>query len=421
MEEAVRLREPNRKQLILKPEDLDSLLGAAHPARAIWRVLEGMDLARFYAPIKAREGSAGRDATDPKVLLALWLYGLSEGVNSARELERLSEAHAAYRWICGGVSVNYHTLSDFRSAAGAALDELMSQVMAVLMHKRVLKLYRVAQDGTRVRASAGAASLRRKRTLERCLKEARAHLAALAHAAEQQDSSPSVRVEAARQRTAREQAQRVEQALDELERLGAAKAQARNHPQRQGEVRASTTDPEARVMKLGDGGFAPAYNLQFATDTESRIIVGVRATNSGVDSQQLEPMQDEIERRTNATPKQLLADGGYLNFAAIEHSAQRGIEVFSPPRANRTYKIDPLEVQPTDSPAIADWRRRMASAQGQAIYRQRAATAETVNADLKTWRGLDRLRLRGITKVLIVATWSALAYNLLRAINMGWL
>ena len=421
MEEAVRLREPNRKQLILKPEDLDSLLGAAHVARAIWRVLEGMDLRRFYQPIKAREGSAGRDATDPKVLLALWLYGLSEGVNSARELERLSQAHAAYRWICGGVSVNYHTLSDFRSAAGAGLDELMSQVLAVLMHKRVLKLYRVAQDGTRVRASAGAASLRRKRTLERCLKEARAHLAALARDAEQQDSSPSARVAAARQRAAREQAQRVEQALDELERLGAAKAQARNHPQRQGEVRASTTDPEARVMKLGDGGFAPAYNLQFATDTESRIIVGVRATNSGVDSQQLEPMQDEIERRTNATPKQLLADGGYLNFAAIEHSAQRGIEVFSPPRANRSYKIDPLEVQPDDSPAIADWRRRMASAQGQAIYRQRAATAETVNADLKTWRGLDRLRLRGITKVLIVATWSALAYNLLRAINMGWL
>ena len=421
MEEEVRLREPNRKQMILKAEDLDSLIGPEHVARAIWRVLEGMDLTRFYQPIKAREGSAGRDATDPKVLLALWLYGLSEGVNSARELERLSQAHAAYRWICGGVSVNYHTLSDFRSAAGAALDELMSQVLAVLMHKRVLKLYRVAQDGTRVRASAGAASLRRKRTLERCLKEARAHLAALARDAEQQDSSPSARVAAARQRAAREQAQRVEQALDELERLGAAKAQARNHPQRQGEVRASTTDPEARVMKLGDGGFAPAYNLQFATDTESRIIVGVRATNSGVDSQQLEPMQDEIERRTKATPKQLLADGGYLNFAAIEHSAQRGLEVFSPPRANRSYKIDPLEVQPDDSPAIADWRRRMASAQGQAIYRQRAATAETVNADLKTWRGLDRLRLRGITKVLIVATWSALAYNLLRAINMGWL
>jgi transposase len=421
MEEAVRLREPNRKQMILKAEDLDSLIGAEHPARAIWRVLEGMELARFYAPIKAREGSAGRDATDPRMLLTLWLYGLSEGVNSAREIQRLCQAHAAYRWICGGVSVNYHTLSDFRTESGAALDELMSQVLAVLMHKRLLKLYRVAQDGTRVRASAGAASFRRKRTLERCLKEARAHLAALARAAEQQNSAPTARVEAARQRAAREQAQRVEQALAELERLGAAKAGAKNHPQRKGEVRASTTDPEARVMKLGDGGFAPAYNLQFATDTESRIIVGVGATNSGVDSQQLEPMQDQIERRTKATPKQHLADGGYLNFAAIEHSAQRGIDVFSPPRENRTYKINPLAVQPADSPAIADYRRRMASAEGQAIYQQRAATAETVNADLKTWRGLDRLVLRGITKVLIVATWSALAYNLMRSINMGWL
>src|SRR5258707_11991877 len=191
----------------------------------------------------------------------------------------------------------------------------MAQVLAVLMHKRVLKLYRVAQDGTRVRASAGSSSFRRKRTLERCLKEARAHLTALAREAEHKDSAPSARVAAARQRAAREQAQRVEQALDELECMGAAKAQAKNHPQRKGEVRASTTDPEARVMKLGDGGFAPAYNLQFATDTESRIIVGV--TNSGVDSQQLEPMQDQIERPTNDTPKQHLADGGYLNFAAF--------------------------------------------------------------------------------------------------------
>jgi transposase len=421
MEEAVRLREPNRKQLLMRAEDLDSLIGPEHVARAIWRVLERMDLTRFHQAIKAREGSAGRDATDPKLLLGLWLYGLSEGINSARELERLSQAHAAYRWICGGVSVNYHTLSDFRSGAGAALDELMGQVLAALMHKRVLKLYRVAQDGTRVRASAGSASFRRKRTLERCLKEARAHLAALAREAEHPDSSPSARVEAARQRAAREQAQRVEQALDELEQMGTAKAQAKNHPQRKGEVRASTTDPQARVMKLGDGGYAPAYNLQFATDTESRIIVGVGATNSGVDSQQLEPMQEQIERRTQATPQQHLADGGYLNFAAFEHSAQRGIEVFSPPRHHRTYKINPLEVQPNDSPAIADWRRRMASTEGQAIYRERAATAETVNADLKTWRGLDRLVLRGITKVLIVATWSALTYNLMRSINMGWL
>jgi transposase len=418
MEEAVRLREPNRKQMILKPEDLDGLIGPEHAARAIWRVLEGMDLSRFYQPIKARAGSAGRDATDPRMLLALWVYGLSEGVNSARELAGLCEAHVAYRWICGGVSVNYHTLSDFRSGSGPALDDLMSRVLAVLMHKKLLKLYRVAQDGTRVRASAGSASFHRKLTLERCLKQARAHLARLAGEAE---GAPGARAQAAQHRAAREREQRVEAALAELEQLSATKAQAKNHPQRKGEVRASTTDPEARVMKLADGGFAPAYNLQFATDTQSRLIVGVRATNSGSDSQQLEPMLQELERRSGVTPSQHLADGGYLNFAGVERCAAKGVEVFSPPRNNRDYHIDPLTPQPGDAPALADYRRRMSSAEGKTVYKERAATAETVNADLKTWRGLDRLLIRGLTKVVTVALWSALTYNLLRAIRMQWL
>jgi transposase len=420
MEEA-RVRKPNRQQMVLRPENLDGLIDASHPARAIWRVLEGMDLSRFYQPIKARVGSAGRDATDPRVLLALWLYGLSEGINSARELERLSEAHAAYRWICGGVSVNYHTLSDFRSQSGPALDQLMSEILAVLMRKKLLKLYRVAQDGTRVRASAGAASFHRKPTLERCLKEARAHLERLAREDEGGPTAASARVQAAQERAARERETRFTQALEELARLQVTKGQAKNHPQRKGEVRASSTDPQARVMKLGDGGFAPAYNLQLATDTESRLIVGVRATNSGADSQQLEPMQQEIERRTRVLPKQHLADGGYMNFDSVERSAARGIEVFSPPRNNRTYHINPLTPQPGDSPALADYRRRMSSEEGKQIYKQRAATAETVNADLKTWRGLDRLLVRGLTKVVTVTLWSAITYNLMRAINMHWL
>ena len=421
MSEAVRLRAANRGQIFLQQCNLESLLEAEHPARAIWRVLEGMDLRRFEESIKAREGSAGRDATDPRILLGLWLYGLSQGVNSAREIARLSEVHDAYRWICGGVTVNYHLLSEFRSAQSAALDELMSQVLAVLMHKGMVWLYRVAQDGTRVRASAGSASFRRQRTLERCLSEAREHIEALGQQAERAEPQGGPRVAAARQRAARERERQLKQALAELEQLGATKAQAKNHPQRRGEVRASTTDPQARVMKLADGGFRPAYNLQFATDTESRIIVGVRATNCGSDSQQLEPMLDEIERRTAVTPKQHLADGGYMNFAAVERAAARGMEVFCPPRENRTYHIDPLTPQPHDSAAIAEYRTRMASAEGKEIYQQRAATAETVNADLKTWRGLDRLLVRGAAKVLIAATWSALAYNLMRSISMGWL
>src|SRR5712692_7062983 len=418
MEEAVRLREANRKQLILHPTDLEGLLEAEHPARAIWRVREGLALGRFEESIKAREGSAGRDATDPRILLGLWLYGLSQGVSSARELARLSTLHAAYRWICGGVTVNYHMLSEFRSAQSAALDELMSQVLAVLIHKGLVKLYRVAQDGTRVRANAGTASFHRRRTLEGCLTQARAHVAALAQEAQRELPQASALTRGA---PAREREQRVAQALSELEQLSAARAQARNHSQRQREARASTTDPQARVMKLADGGFGPAYNLQFATDTESRLIVGVGATNAGNDSQQLEPMQDQLQRRTALLPRQHLVDGGYMNFPSVERAAARGIEVFSPLRENRDFHIDPLLPQPRDSPALAAYRLRMASAEGQAIYKERVATAETINADLKTWRGLDRLLLRGLSKVLTVALWSALTYNLIRAIRMGWL
>jgi len=421
VEEALRLRLANRQQLRLEAVDLDSRIEQGHPVRAIWRVLERLDLSLFYRPIKAVEGRPGQDATDPKILIALWLYALSEGVGSARAIARLCPRHDAYRWICGGVSVNYHMISDFRSDHTGALDDLFTQVLAVLMHKGLLSLHRVAQDGTRVRASAGAASFRREPKLRLCLAEARAHVEALKAEAEQPEDKRSSRVKAAQERAAREREARLEQALTELERIKAAKAQAKNHPQRTTETRVSTTDPEARRMKMADGGYSPAYNLQFSTDTESRVIVGVQACNDGTDSHRLEPMLEEIQRRAECLPDQTLVDGGYMNFAAVEQAAAQGVEVFAPPRENKTYHIDPFAVQPHDSAAIAAYRQRMGSPEGKEIYKERAATAETINADLRTWRGLGRLLVRGTAKVFTVALWSALTYNILRSLSMGWI
>jgi transposase len=416
-----RLRSANRQQFRFEAIDFDSLIEQDHPARAIWRLLEQLDLVRFYQPIKAVEGKPGQDTTDPQILLALWLYAISEGVSSAREIARLCERHDAYRWICGGVSVNHHMISDFRKDHGDALDDLFSQVLAVLMHKKLVSLHRVAQDGMRVRASAGAASFHRQPTLERCLAEATARVAELKAAAERSDGEHSVWAKAAQERTARERETRVDAALKELKEIQATKVQAKNHPQRKTETRVSSTDPEARRMKMANGGYNPAYNLQFATDTDSRIIVGVQACNDGTDSQRLAPMLKTIEQRLKRLPDQVLVDGGYMNFAAVEQAAQRGVEVFAPLRQNKTYNIDPYEVQPGDSAAIAAYRQRMASPEGKEIYKQRAATAETVNADLRTWRGLSRLLLRGTAKVLIVARWAALTYNIRRGMTMGWL
>jgi transposase len=419
--EAPRLRLAERQQLSWQTYDLDSLIGPNHVARTIWRFLDKLDLSQFYADIKAREGIAGRDATDRKILLCLWLYALSRGVASAREVARLCLEHDAYKWICGGVTVNYHMLSDFRVEQSGAVDELLSQILAALLHKRLLKLHRIAQDGTRVRASAGAASFRRKPSLENCLTQARAQIKALNAEAANPDPRRTVRVRAAKQRGARQRQARLEQALAEYEHLATAKATAKNHPQRKKETRVSTTDPQARVMKMPDGGFRPAYNLQFATDTETRLVVGVTATNAGTDTNQLEPMLDDIQRRTTKTPDQALVDGGYMNFAGVEQAAARGVEVFAPLRVNKAYKIDPYQVQPHDSVPVAEYRRRMASDEGKQIYKQRTATAETTNADTKTYRGLDRLLVRSLPKVLGAALWSALTYNVLRIISKGWL
>jgi transposase len=402
-----RLRQANRQQLSWQTFDLDGLVGLRHVARTIWQFLDKLNLDGFYADIKAREGVAGRDATDPKILLTLWLYALSRGVASARELDRLCHEHDAYKWICGGVSVNYHMLSDFRVEQGGAVDQLLSQILATLVHKGLLKLHRIAQDGTRIRASAGAASLRKK-TLDNCLTQARDHLKALDAEAANPDPQRSARVRSARQRAAREREQRIVQARAEYDQLAAAKATAKNHPQRKKEPRASTTDPQARVMKMPDGGFRPAYNLQFATDTETRLIVGVTATNAGTDNNQLEPMLDDMQRRTSKIPDQALLDGGYMNFAGVEQATARAVEVFAPLRVNKDYKIDPHQVQPHDSAAIAAYRQRMASEQGKLLYKQRAATAETINADTKTYRGLGRLLVRGLPKVLFAGLWSAL-------------
>src|SRR5213079_2279465 len=124
--------------------------------------------------IKARVNRPGHPATSPRLLLALWLYASSDGVGSARALERLCNSHDVYRWLCGGVSVNYHTLADFRVGCADLLDRLLAEHLAALAKANLVDLDALAQDGVRIRASAGAASFRREATLDRHLSTAQA-------------------------------------------------------------------------------------------------------------------------------------------------------------------------------------------------------------------------------------------------------
>jgi len=402
------------------PRDLDAALPPGHAARAIWEFLEQLDLSAFYGSIKAVLDGPGRPTTDPQVLLALWLLATTENIGSARQIARLCEEHDAYRWLCGGVPINYHMLADFRAAQQAALDDLLTQIVASLMAAGAVTLERVAQDGVRVRASAGASSFRRKDTLESCLKEARAQVARLAEQREHPDpGGVSARQQAARERAARERVARVEQALAYLPELQTTKEEQRRrstHAKRERVTvaRASTTDPEARVMKMADGGFRPAYNVQFATDGAHGVVVGVAVTNAGTDAGQTGPMVDQIERRTGGRPSDYLVDGGYATRDDITGLERRGIAAYAPVRAPRN-KPDEERYQARwgDSPEVAAWRARMARDTAKAVYRRRGAIAEWTNAQARE-HGLGQFNVRGLVNAMSVGLLLAIVHNGLR-------
>ena len=407
-----RLRRPDRQQVTLEPCCLEERLPGDHPARTAWQVTGRLDLSGFYDAIDARGEIPGRSATDPRLLVALWLYAAIEGIGNGRKLARLCEEHDAYRWLCGGVSVNYHTLNDFRVGHEKTLDELFTQVPATLMHHHVVSVNRISQDGTRIRAGAGAKSFRRRARLESLLAEAQAHVEALKRQGEE-EAEESGRRRAARERAAKERQARLEAALVEMAKLEETKAQQRDDkPSKKNAPRASTTDPQARRMRMGDGGFAAAYNVQIAADPRSRAIVGMEVTNHGTDHGEDGPLREQVERRTGGKVREHLLDGGYVKRESIEQAAEQGVAIYAPlPATGRGGAV--CIFNPNDRPGVAAWRRRMRTQAGRTAYRERAATSETVNADLKTFRGLHAFAVRGLQKVRCVALWSVLAYNVM--------
>jgi transposase len=416
------VQRPNRLQVELRAVDLEGLLPVDHRARMVWEFVEQCDLAPLYAAIRAVEGEPGRPPIDPAILMALWLYATLDGVGSARAVARLCEEHDAYRWLCGGVTVNYHTLADFRVAPTVDLDGLLTKSVAALTVDGLVPLTRVAQDGLKVRAAAGRGSFRRAERLREALAVADAQVAALRREVDDDPGATARRQAAARARGARERQRRVAQALAQVPALEAqaqqrAKKGGKGKPR--GPVRVSTTDPEARTMKMADGGYRPAFNAQFATDTASQIIVGVAVTNAGTDVGQLAPMMEQVRGRYGGYPAEVLADGGYVALADIRalQRADAGCRVYAPAAGQRDPRRATQPRWRVDDPLVAEWRHRMATAEAQAVYRQRATVSECVNA-LARNRGLQQFAVRGLRKVRAVLLWFALAHNLLRSVSL---
>ncbi|MGH9669386.1 MAG: IS1182 family transposase [Terriglobales bacterium] len=410
--DAPRILRPDRHQHRMEDCCLDTQLASEHRARQVWAFVESSDVSGLEERIKSRPGRAGAPAISPRLLLALWLYACLDGVGSARELSRLCVEHMAYRWLCGSVGVNHHTLSDFRSGCGEFLDGLLTAMIASLVKAGVIEGSTIFQDGTKVRASAGSSSFRREATLERLLKEAAEHVANVK--AQAADPALSARVRAARERAAREREERLAAAVEAMKEVKQIKARAviKKGAKRTAEARASTTDPEARVMKTGSGGKHPAYNVQFATDGKSRAIVGVQVLQNGVDNGMSEAMRPEVERRTGVTVKTHMTDAGYLRKETVEREEAAGVERIMPLPTNPGGEPATAH-QPGDGPGVRQWRDRMQTEEAKALLRQRSGIAETPNAEVKTQRGLGQLLVRGVKKATSVVLMGAIVYNLM--------
>ncbi len=412
-----RMRYAVRDQIEIQQCALDHLLPPDHQVRIVWNWVSSLDLSALHARIQAVEDGPGQAPADPRIMLALWLYATLRGVGSARELDRLCRCHIEYRWICGKVSMNYHTLADFRTQYLDFLDELLTRSVAALMSEGLVSLDRVAQDGMKVRASAGAASFRRKPTLEEALVEAESQLATLRAELEADPGAATARQRAARERAARERTERLQKALEHMPEIEAARKAAERN-----KARASTTDPEARVMKMADGGFRPAFNVQLATATDSQIITGVDVVNSGGDQGKLAPMVEQHEDRYDEPPREMLVDGGFVKKNDIDQISppegdSGGTRVYAPVMKSKDPERDAHEPRPDDSPAVAEWRQRMATPEAKEIYKERAATAECVNAIARN-RGLQRFLVRGLRKAKAIILWYVLAHNLMRAVTL---
>jgi transposase len=406
---------PIRNQVEMRYSDLDSLLPEDHPVRAVWEYVESLDLRDLYEGIGSVEGQAGRPATDPRVLMALWIQATLEGIGSARALARQCERDMVYQWICGGVSVNHHTLADFRVGRMEVLDRLLSESVAALLSQGLVRMHRVAHDGLRTKANAGKGSFRGKESLERHLAQAREQVETLRQELKADPQMGTEREKAARTRAVRERQERVRRAREELEK--AKKSRAHGKVEKEN-VSCSTTDPQARLMRMPSGGYAGAYNVQLTADTETQVILGVEVSQEGTDWGELGSAVKQLQRRYGRKPKEVLADGGFASIPDIHEMESQGIRVYAPPKKPTNPNRGKYEPWRRDSEAVAGWRRRMGTEEAKRIYRERASSIECVNAQMRN-RGLRQFPVRGLQKVRAVTLWFALAHNLTKAIGLN--
>jgi len=411
-----RMRCPDRS--IASGQTLDETIAPDHQVRVVWELVETeIDTSALEANIKAVEGAPGRDATSPALLVALWIYAMLDSVTQARELERRCLEHDPYKWLCGGVSVNYHMLSNFRMANGQWLDEQIARVVQKMCDEGLASFEEaVGQDGMRTRAHAGASSFRSAAGLEKLAEEAQQKQD---QTQKQIDEDPNLSdaQKAARARAANERIDRIGAAQEAQEEVYRSKEKRQKGDGKK--ARGSTTDPESRKMKMADGGTRPAFNVQLSTLLTSLVIIGAFVSNAGSDSSEAPPMVQLVFDWYDAHPKKVCMDGGFSTSTNIEPLAGKGLVVYAPVKKAEEKLAkgeDPYTPKDRDSEVMGDWRVRMGTEAAKAQYKERTK-CELPNAWCRN-HGLYQFVVRGLARVNQQLKWYVLAYNLERMVSL---
>lgn len=397
---AVRVREPKREGQEIVFVVAEDSLPLSHPARLLWTALGDFDLSAFVVDAKAVAHTAGRRVYSPRMMLTLWGYALSEGVVHARQIARLIQRDVTYRWIVGDVDVGRTRLSDFLGRHREALIDLLADVLGALMDANLLWLpnHRLAQDGTKLRADAAIGSFRTAEGLAECRVHAELHLKAVL--ATMDEPPLSAREQEARERGAMDVLDRIKAATAAAAEVAAQRA-ASHDPKRKATAKGSTSDPDARLMRMADGSIAPAHNVQFATLGDPAggpvAIVGVRVTSAGNDKGSLLPMRATVGELTGRTPDEVLADPDHVTLDDLRLASAEGFTIVS-----RVPERWTPEGKGQDDVTRA-WMRQVETEESKAVYRGRKALAERPNAILKDTYQLDRLTVRGRERVECVA------------------
>ncbi len=320
-----KISKPHRNQIEFFAESLDERLADNHIARIIWSFVEELDLSGFDEKVKSIKGYSGRPAIDSRILFSLWLLAYNDGIGSARKIDKLCQENDAYRWLTGGVSVNYHTIADFRTHNTKELEELFAQCLAVLVNENLIDPARIGVDGTKIRAKAKSSRFHRKNKLERYLKAATRHIQEIDRQFQENPDLIDKKVKAEKKRALQRQ-EKCKKALSTLEELQGKKKRLEKN-----QVRVSITEPEARVMRFGgSGAFAPAYNVQIAASLGTDVILAINPTQNHDDSRGLLKIMKSVKKNIKKMPQLVVTDEGYSTFTNLKYMNRLKIEHYTP-------------------------------------------------------------------------------------------